>query len=47
MDPLEGCVLEVERDGGNKSGDMDNARYNAGGFWIPNWAIEWVMEVQE
>lgn len=44
MDPLEGCVLEVERDDGNKQGDMDNARYMAEGYWIPNWAIEWVKE---
>lgn len=44
MSPLEGCVLEVECDSGNEAGDMSDARYMAGGYWIPNWAIEWVKE---
>ncbi len=45
MSLLRGKVLEIERDDGNKAGDITDARYFAGGFWIPNWAIEWVKEV--
>lgn len=41
---LVGKVLEVEKDDGIDSGGMDNARYFVGGYWIPNWAIEWVKE---
>lgn len=44
MGKLVGQVLEVEYDDG--SGSMDNARYFAGGFWIPNWTIEWVKETE-
>jgi hypothetical protein len=47
MGHLEGKILKVERDSGNTSGWMNNARYMAEGFWIPNWAIEWVKEVTE
>ena len=44
MGQLVGQVLEVAHDSGIDSGSMDNARYFAGGYWIPNWAIEWVKE---
>lgn len=44
MGLLEGKVLQVEHDAGIGSGIMDNARYSFGGYWIPNWAIEWVKE---
>jgi hypothetical protein len=47
MDPLEGKVLEVEHDSGFDNGSISNARYMAGGYWIPNWAIEWVKEEQD
>lgn len=44
MNLLTGQVLEVEHDDGDKAGVMRDARYLAGGHWIPNWAIEWVKE---
>lgn len=44
---LEGQVLEVGRDDGIVAGDITDSRYFAGGHWIPNWAIEWVMEEAE
>ena len=44
MNPLEGRVLEVEHDCGNENGAMDDSRYMTKGYWIPNWAIEWVKE---
>lgn len=47
MRSLEGKVLEVEHDCGNKAGYINDARYMAEGFYIPNWAIEWVKEEQE
>lgn len=46
MGQLVGHVLEVELDDGIDSGGMDNARYFAK-YWIPNWAIEWVKEVND
>ena len=45
MGQLVGQVLEVEHDDVD-SGSIDNARYFAGGFWIPNWVIEWVKETE-
>lgn len=39
--------LEVEHDSGNESGTMNDARYMVCRYWIPNWAIEWVMETEE
>lgn len=47
MGQLVGQVLEVECDDGINSGSMDDARYFAKDYWIPNWAIEWVKEEQE
>ena len=44
MSPLEGKVLKVELDVGPDSGHISNARYMVKGYWIPNWAIEWVKE---
>lgn len=44
MSTLEGQILEVEADSGFIDGAMHQARFLAGGFWIPNWAIEWVKE---
>lgn len=46
MGRLVGQVLDVEKDDGIDSGSMDNARYFARGYWIPNWAIEWVKETE-
>lgn len=46
MSQLVGQVLEVEHDSGIAFGSMNNARYFAGGFWIPNWTIEWVKETE-
>lgn len=46
MGQLVGQVLEVAHDDGIDSGNMDNARYFAGDFWIPNWTIEWVKETE-
>ena len=46
MGQLVGKVLKVKFDDGIDSGGMDNARYFAGGFYIPNWAIEWVKETE-
>lgn len=46
MSELIGCVLEVEHDEGDQAGVITDARYSAQGFWIPNWAIEWVKEVK-
>jgi hypothetical protein len=43
MGLLVGQVLEVAHDDIG-SGRIDNARYFAGGYWIPNWAIEWIKE---
>ena len=43
---LNGKVLEVEHDDGNKAGDISDARYFAGNYWIPNWAIEWIKETE-
>lgn len=45
MGLLVGQVLEVAYDDIG-SGSIDNARYFAGGYWIPNWAIEWVKETE-
>ena len=47
MGHMEGKVLKVEHDIGINQGDMTGARYYINGFWIPNWAIEWVKEVSE
>jgi hypothetical protein len=47
MSPLEGRVLEAVIDCGNSCGAMNNARYMAGGYYIPNWAIEWIKEEQD
>ena len=44
MSQLVGQVLEVEHDSGINAGSINDARYFAGGYWIPNWAIEWVKE---
>lgn len=45
MSSLEGKVLQVELDSGIIEGaEMNNARYQVKGYWIPNWAIEWVEE---
>lgn len=46
MSPLEGQVLKVQWDEGILAGDITDARYQAKGYWIPNWAIEWVKEVE-
>lgn len=48
MSALVGRVLEVEEEAKDITADeMRSAKYMAGGFYIPNWAIEWVMEVEE
>ena len=45
MGSLEGRVLIVERYNNDVSSLlMLGSRYMAGGYWIPNWAIEWVKE---
>lgn len=44
IENLLGKVLIVECDDGNEAGNITDARYFAGGYWIPNWAIEWVKE---
>lgn len=45
MSNLTGKVLKVKRiDRKKVSAKMNSSRYLAGGYWIPNWAIEWVME---
>lgn len=41
-----GKVLKVDRVNKYVTGIMDS-RYMADGYWIPNWAIEWVKEVEE
>lgn len=46
MCQLTGKVLEVEKDDGDTTGCITDARYFAGGYWIPNWAIEWVKETE-
>lgn len=45
MSPLEGLILKVERYDAHGN-DITDARYFAGGYWIPNWAIEWVKETE-
>ena len=35
--------LDVEKDNDIDSGSMNNARYFARGYWVPNWAIEWLQ----
>lgn len=47
MSQLVGQVLEVEHDSGINAGSINDARYFAGGYWIPNWSIEWVKEEQD
>lgn len=47
MSQLIGQVLEVEHDSGIYAGHITDARYFARGFWLPNWAIEWVKEEQD
>ena len=45
MDTLAGEELKVMRTDKNvRAGRMNSSRYFAGGYWIPNWAIEWVKE---
>ena len=44
MGSLAGRELEVEIDGGIQSGSIAASRYMVEGYWIPNWAIEWVKE---
>jgi hypothetical protein len=47
MNNLVGQELEVTLTDlkGEGSKVIQGSRYFAGGYWIPNWAIEWVMEV--
>lgn len=47
MGRLVGQILEAERDYGISAGRINDSRYFAGGYWIPNWAIEWVKEEQD
>lgn len=45
MNDLVGKVLEVEKVAEDvTANEMRSAKYMAEGFYIPNWAIEWVME---
>ena len=45
MSTLAGEELKVMRTDRKVSASMMNSsRYFAGGYWIPNWAIEWVKE---
>lgn len=45
MDALTGKVLAVTFTlNGLNSGKMYGSKYFAGGYCIPNWAIEWVKE---
>jgi len=44
MSLLVGQILKVNIDDGNTAGNITDARYFAGGYWVPNWAIEWVKE---
>lgn len=47
MSSLEGRVLIVEHYSNNATSLlMMGSRYMARGYWIPNWAIEWVKEEQ-
>lgn len=48
MNTLAGKVLKVtvtDDRGGEEAKEIYGSKYCAGGYWIPNWAIEWVMEV--
>lgn len=49
MSYLEGMVLEVDKDEPKALShvSMSGSRYYAEGYWIPNWAIEWVKEEQK
>lgn len=46
MSRMEGKVLKVEYDDDTVPVHklMCGSRYQIKGFWIPNWAIEWVKE---
>lgn len=48
MNDLAGQELEVTiiDDRGEGTKEIYGSKYCAGGYWIPNWAIEWVMEVE-
>lgn len=48
MDTLVGKVLEVEDESKFITADeMHSTKYIAGGYYIPNWAIEWVKEEED